>query len=455
MQTKAKGLSYSDYINDRAIIESLRIPQPPPAGQSEETWPTWHKPGEPAKPGSVEWSPGEAWPRGVPWSHHEVLFIRTHQAFEVWFAVFLHEIDEVLRQAGDITAVEGRAITQIKLDDRVQGGRQFSPHRFPRLAAAAESFSNEFIKNRVHLMPPPGRHANLSGGFGFQAKDLRRWIASLNRAAAALLVTIPFFDVLATMSPREFLEFRGRLSPASGFGSTQFREIEITLGLRELSKARIQPTGGTDKEEMGIVKPPYPMLRPTTDTPPSEAAGSFYRHHLPSDWSRLARRFQQPSLRDLVYSVLNGNIFDWSGPAEVDKTLDAFAATNVTDALGPYDRSKYVDETRLADQIDGLGEFLSHRETNVAAMLEMTNPLNEERSAIRSFLDACMNVDGALLRWRDQHIRFVESMIGRRPGTGGAGVNYLRSTTDAGLATFFTHAFPCLWQAKSIVQANS
>lgn len=48
-------------------------------------------------PKSAEWSPGDEWPQGDLWSHHEVLFIRAHQAFEVWFAVFLHEIDQVLR----------------------------------------------------------------------------------------------------------------------------------------------------------------------------------------------------------------------------------------------------------------------------------------------------------------------------------------------------------------------
>ena len=40
-------------------------------------------------------------------------------------------------------------------------------------------------------------------------------------------------DVLETMSPQDFLAFRSKLAPASGFQSVQFREIEFLSGLKE------------------------------------------------------------------------------------------------------------------------------------------------------------------------------------------------------------------------------
>jgi tryptophan 2,3-dioxygenase len=40
-------------------------------------------------------------------------------------------------------------------------------------------------------------------------------------------------EVLETMSPQDFLEFRTNLAPASGFQSTQFREIEFLCGLKQ------------------------------------------------------------------------------------------------------------------------------------------------------------------------------------------------------------------------------
>ena len=39
--------------------------------------------------------------------------------------------------------------------------------------------------------------------------------------------------VLETMAPRDFLAFRSELAPASGFQSTQFREIEFLSGLKD------------------------------------------------------------------------------------------------------------------------------------------------------------------------------------------------------------------------------
>ena len=42
-------------------------------------------------------------------------------------------------------------------------------------------------------------------------------------------------DVLETMTPQDFLEFRQRLAPASGFQSVQFRELEFLSGAKDPS----------------------------------------------------------------------------------------------------------------------------------------------------------------------------------------------------------------------------
>jgi len=39
-------------------------------------------------------------------------------------------------------------------------------------------------------------------------------------------------DILETMTPQEFNQFRDHLNPASGFQSMQFREIEFACGVR-------------------------------------------------------------------------------------------------------------------------------------------------------------------------------------------------------------------------------
>jgi tryptophan 2,3-dioxygenase len=55
----------------------------------------------------------------------------------------------------------------------------------------------------------------------------------VSRVVAVLKVLVPQIHLLETMTPAEFLQFRGKLNPASGFQSIQFREVEFLAGLRE------------------------------------------------------------------------------------------------------------------------------------------------------------------------------------------------------------------------------
>ena len=55
----------------------------------------------------------------------------------------------------------------------------------------------------------------------------------LTRVRAIERVLIEHIEVLQTMTPQDFLEFRTLLTPASGFQSTQFREVEFLSGLKE------------------------------------------------------------------------------------------------------------------------------------------------------------------------------------------------------------------------------
>jgi len=55
----------------------------------------------------------------------------------------------------------------------------------------------------------------------------------LARCHAVERVLIEQVDVIDTMTPQDFLVFRNKLAPASGFQSAQFREIEFLSGLRD------------------------------------------------------------------------------------------------------------------------------------------------------------------------------------------------------------------------------
>jgi tryptophan 2,3-dioxygenase len=146
-------------------------------------------------------------PQSSPPHHDELLFIITHQTYELWFKLLLHELDAVVAN----------------------------------LRAAAEN---------------PGSRDEV-----YEAARL------LRRCTEVARVLVQQFTILETMLPSHFLAFRGKLKPASGFQSEQFREIEFLCGLKDEK-----------------------MLRMHEPTPEMHAA--------------LERRLREPSLRDVFFTAL-------------------------------------------------------------------------------------------------------------------------------------------------------
>jgi tryptophan 2,3-dioxygenase len=84
-----------------------------------------------------------------------------------------------------------------------------------------------WFKQVLHEMTA-SRDAMLSGQL-WKAQHLLRRVHTIERTL------IQQVDVLETMTPQDFGEFRHRLSPASGFQSVQFREIEFLSGAKDPS----------------------------------------------------------------------------------------------------------------------------------------------------------------------------------------------------------------------------
>jgi len=106
-------------------------------------------------------------------AHDEMLFIVTHQTYELWFKQILHELDAVL-------AIMGQPVV---------------PER-----------------------------------------DSSRVLRYLERIVAIQRVLIEQIGILETMTALDFLDFRDLLAPSSGFQSVQFRHIENKLGLQRTQR---------------------------------------------------------------------------------------------------------------------------------------------------------------------------------------------------------------------------
>lgn len=61
----------------------------------------------------------------------------------------------------------------------------------------------------------------------------------LHRVGEVMKLLMAQIHILETMTPADFLQFRDRLEPASGFQSVQFREVEFMMGLKDTRYLRM------------------------------------------------------------------------------------------------------------------------------------------------------------------------------------------------------------------------
>src|SRR5438552_4615644 len=81
----------------------------------------------------------------------------------------------------------------------------------------------------------------------------------IRRLTSIVRLFIPKLSVLETMMPSDFIQFRDRLRPASGFQSVQFREIEFACGLKDRKYIGMfgNDTAATARLEKRISEPAF------------------------------------------------------------------------------------------------------------------------------------------------------------------------------------------------------
>ncbi len=72
-------------------------------------------------------------------------------------------------------------------------------------------------------------------------------LARVSRIQAVMTQT---WDILATMTPADYLKFRGLLGSSSGFQSVQFRVLEYLLGLKDETFLKFQDQGSAERAMM-------------------------------------------------------------------------------------------------------------------------------------------------------------------------------------------------------------
>ncbi len=101
-------------------------------------------------------------------------------------------------------------------------------------------------------------------------------LPGLRRVAAIERLLLEHLEVLETMGPEGFLEFRDPLAPASGFQSVQFRQIEWLSGLRDTLPDGVEPPPGASLWEAFCACAALPADRAER----LQALAALYRDHL-------------------------------------------------------------------------------------------------------------------------------------------------------------------------------
>lgn len=86
-----------------------------------------------------------------------------------------------------------------------------------------------------------------------EANNTPAALSTFKRILTILKTLVGQVDVLETMTPVAFNSFRARLESASGFQSAQFREVEFTLGYKNLGMTQHHPPrspGGKRLQEL-------------------------------------------------------------------------------------------------------------------------------------------------------------------------------------------------------------
>ncbi len=306
-------------------------------------------------------------------AHDEMLFIIVHQAYELWFRQILHE-----------------------------------------LARIQDDFAGEPLDDR----------------------RLQRIVGGLQRIHEIWKLLVHQVDVLETMTPLDFLDFRDLLVPASGFQSLQFREIETRFGL----PAEARPTVDGRAVGLRLSDDDAAKLADAAAAPTLAAQLDRWLSRMPFlagdgfTFRDAYRRAVEASLaQDRALVLANGDLTDEQRRRELDnldRALDRFAAI-------------FAPETAPAQW------RLSPRAVEGALFITVYRDEPVLQLPYR-LLEALAAIDEAVTLWRYRHALMVRRMLGVKTGTGGSsGHDYLREGAER------MKLFPDLLQLASFLIPRS
>jgi len=288
-------------------------------------------------------------------AHDEMLFIIIHQVYELWFKQIIHELDDV-----------------------------------------AGFFEKDIIDE----------------------KNISVCVHRMDRIIEILKLLVQQINVLETMTPHDFLDFRNYLFPASGFQSFQFRKVEVMLGLKQEKRfiPYMQVFNEKYKNELKELESRKSLLNLVNDwlerTPFLNFEGFDFNSNYKAAVKNMLRKEQE--------AIENTDILTPEYKAMRIKMLGD-TGEYFESALNPDHHRKLQEEGKIT---------LSYK-AMIAALL--INLYQDEPILHQPFrlLSSLVDIDELLTTWRYRHAHMVLRMLGKKIGTGGSsGHEYLRKTAE-------------------------
>jgi len=282
-------------------------------------------------------------------AHDEMLFIIIHQAYELWFKQLHHEVDSV-----------------------------------------------------VSILARPSLNDN--------SPELQTVVHRLNRCVTILRVLVHQVDIMETMTPMDFLDFRDMLRPASGFQSWQFKELEAKLGLKfDHRHGKEYYTAQLRSEHVDLIK---------------KAENEQSLLQLLNSWLERMPFFNEKENWGVAISDTGekGHPFWNEYRQRYARSLDEAEKSN----LAVFDEVFFNNPPSLNRESLALSA-----EANRAALFIMLYRGYPILQLPFQLLNSLLEIDEQLSSWRYRHMNMVHRMIGTRIGTGGStGKDYLKAAAD-------------------------
>lgn len=288
-------------------------------------------------------------------AHDEMLFIVIHQAYELWFKQILFELDYAMK-----------VFAQEKINDN--------------------SEDLNLVRHRLH------------------------------RVISIMQLLNQQVNILDTMTPLDFLEFRNLLTPSSGFQSKQFRLIEAKLGLQIDKRHHKEYYKRTN--EGGFTKEDYNTITDTEEQKNLLQLVNGWLERMPFFREDYWKQYQ-PAANTTVTS----RPF-WADYRQVYQTGLTERESN---KLADFDYVFFEKpvEGYTPEQLESLRSNFSPAALRAALFIMLYRDFPVFQTSYQ-ILDSLIEIDHLMSNWRHKHLIMVRRMIGMRVGTGNtSGAGYL------------------------------